>query len=242
MLSPKALSRAARYALLGLLLGACHGYDKDDDHSKTPYYDVWEFEPNSTHCCPHDLGWITVGDDFVIGGDIRDDSYDPFDGFLLRTQGPCTVRFVLEPLDGFSDLDLCVWDPLLGDFAFCFESPDPYEQGVFNIPYSGAPFHLVVASYAGDSEYRLRVECDPINWGLVEGSSGAADAANAAKPGHFDAYRPAAVEAPAPSPVLPAWILEIDLESGDYAVRDAVWVNAVIGREELRSDDVQGAP
>jgi hypothetical protein len=243
MLSPKALSRAARLALLGFLLGACHGYDKDDDPPKAPYYDVWEFEPNSTHCCPNDLGWLAVGDNFVIGGTIRDDNADPFDGFLLRAQGPCTVRFVLEPLDGFSDLDLCVWDPVLGDFAFCFESPDAYEQGVFNIPYSGAPFHLVVASYAGDSEYRLQVECDPIQWGLSSGFPASAEAGEDAKPGHFDAYRPAPASDPFESPAaVPAWILELDLESGSYALHDALLVRAVERREEVRAAAVEDAP
>lgn len=205
-------------------LCACHRSSKYG-HEPVPYYDVWEQEPNDANCCANDLGWIAIGDEFVIGGAIRDDGFDPFDGFHLRSLAPCAVRFALEPLDGVSDLDLCVWDPWLGDFAFCFESGAAIEQGVFNVPSGGASFHLVVASYIGRSEYRLRVRCEPIGLGLNAGEAPAAEA-DSPKHGRFDAYRPSEEASAAPVDWRPLWLVEYDAASDSLEVRPGAWRDA----------------
>lgn len=202
-------------------LCACHGESRHV-HPPVAPFDVWEQEPNDAHCCANDLGWIGVGDEFVIGGSIRDDNLDPFDGFQLRALGPCSVRFALEPLNGVSDLDLCVWDPLLANFAFCFESSAAVEQGVFNVPNSGAAFHLVVASYIGDSEYRLWVRCEPIGLGLNAGEAPPAESSSP-KAGQFDAYRPLEEEPARRAALGPAWMLEYDPQLDQIELRAGAW-------------------
>lgn len=225
----RAASRHLAAALALGALAACHAHwDDDDHHHPAPYYDFWELEPNDSHCCPDDLGWVAVGDAFVIGGSIRDDGFDPFDGFELTSVGPCSIRFQLEPLDGVSDLDLCVWDPVLGDFAFCFESSDWIEQGSFNVPFSGSSFHLVVASYAGDSEYRLSVQCVPIGLGLTDQGGGEElgerRAELSSKAQRFGEYGPAeAAEEVEELEVESAVIVDLDLATGEHRVVEVRW-------------------
>lgn len=213
---------AVQIAPLVLAASACHVESRGGAPVAFPY-DVWEQEPNDTNCCPNNMGWVSVGDAFVIGGAIRDDALDPFDGFLLRNTGPCSIRFTLEPLDGVSDLDLCVWDPLVGDFAFCFESGDSIEQGVFNVPNGGDAFHLVVASYFGRSEYRLHVCCEPIGLGLTAGDAPAA-VQGSATAGHFAPYAGSPAPASLPPPrVGPLWVLDHDEHFEHLELREGVW-------------------
>lgn len=228
---------AFRIAPLALALSACHVERKDGSHVAFPY-DVWEQEPNDSHCCPDNMGWVSVGDSFVIGGSIRDDGLDPFDGFLLRNTGPCSIRFALEPLDGVSDLDLCVWDPLVGDFAFCFETSNAVEQGVFNVPNGGDAFHLVVASYIGRSDYRLHVRCEPIGLGLVAGDAPAATGEHP-KAAHFAPYAgaPAQVESPRLR-AGPVWVLDHDANFDHVELREGIWIAPALRANNLaRSEE-----
>lgn len=214
---------AVRVLPLLLIVNACHVERVDGGPVALPF-DVWEQEPNDSHCCANDVGWVSVGDSFVIGGSIRDDGLDPFDGFRLRNVGPCSIRFALEPLDGVSDLDLCVWDPLLGSFSFCFESANPVEHGVFNVPFGGEDFHLVVASYVGHSEYRLHVRCEPIGFGLVAGDAPGA-AGNRLKAGHFAPYGAAPSAAPAPRRSAgPLWVLDYDADFEHIELHEGLWI------------------
>jgi hypothetical protein len=206
-------------------VSACHVDSKLSPAPAHPY-DVWESEPNDAHCCAHDLGWLSVGDQFVLGGTIRDDGLDPFDGFRLRSSGPCSVRFVLQPLDGVSDLDLCVWDPLLNDFAFCFESGAQLEQGVFNVHSSGAAFHLVVASYIGRSEYRLWISCEPIGLGLNAGEAPPARAPSP-KANRFNGYGAASENVALESSLGPLWVVEYDADSDQVDVQPGAWWRAM---------------
>lgn len=213
---------AALAPLFAVVLGACEVHvDHPHAHPVTPDYDVWESEPNDSHCCPDDMGSVSVGDAFVIGGTIRDDAYDPYDGFELANVQPCAIRFYLEPLDGVSDLDLCVWDPAIGDFAFCFDSANAYEEGVFEVSSSWNSFHLVVASYSGDCEYRLYVECEPIGLGLTA----AAEVRGPHKALEFDGYGPAndAVEEPGARLLARGVMLEIDPVSGEFETASIEW-------------------
>jgi len=208
----------------------------ETEHNKfvpTPAFDVWEREPNDSECCPHALGWVWVGDAFVIGGNIRDDVNDLYDGFRLQNSWPCRIRFWLEPLDGVSDLDLCVWDPIQGQYAYCFETSDPIEYGEFNVPFGDYAFDLVVNSYSGDAEYRLYVNCDPIVFGLNATAAAPASAAKVVREHTYGESREA-LEARREEPVRPAWILEVDRSSGDFDVHPAAWRPVRAARRELK--------
>lgn len=232
-------------ALFAVSLAACG----EIEHRKPPPwppFDVWEAESNDSECCPNWLGWVSVGNAFVIGGNIRDDVQDLYDGFRLRNTWPCRIRFWLEPLDGVSDLDLCVWDPIQGQYAFCFETSDPVEYGEFNVPFGDYTFDLVVNSYSGDSEYRLYVNCDPIIFGVNATAAPATDAKVARE--HTYGEPREAREVEPEEQALPAWIIEVDARSGDFKVHEASWrrVGApqrkVVGlKEEPGEHGVEGA-
>ncbi len=208
-------------ALVLLATCACSEEPKKPPAPLVPF-DVWERERNDDHWSANNLGWLAVGDDFVIGGSIRDDAFDPYDGFELRAMTPCAVRFALEPLDGVSDLDLCVWDPWIGDFAFCFQSAAAVELGVFNIHSGGAQFHLVVASYVGRSEYRLRVRCEPLGLGLSAGAAPAAETSSV-KQAQFEGYRPSVEPRADAANWRPLWLVEYDLSLDTLEVRQGAW-------------------
>jgi len=141
--------------------GGCGTPDDTPPPPPTPAYDIWELEPNDDGCCPDYLGTTYAGDAFVIGGRIRDDLYDPFDGFGLTSGEPHDVEFFLEPVAGSADLDFGVWDPYLGQFVLLWESPYATESGRFTVSGTFEDYQLVVMSYSGDAEYRLSVWIDP---------------------------------------------------------------------------------
>ncbi|MCY3002397.1 MAG: hypothetical protein NTV21_11390 [Planctomycetota bacterium] len=146
-----------------------------------PFYDFWEIEPNDGACCPDVVGTVYVGDEFIVGGTIRDDSFDAYDGFGLTSGEPLEIEFFLEPVGTNADLDLGVWDPVVGDFVLLWDSPGTTEGGRFTISGALRDFQLVVMSYSGDSEYRLWVWVDPPALGAL-----AAAPAEAAEPTRLD--------------------------------------------------------
>lgn len=224
-------------ALFAASLAACG----EIEHRKppaSPPFDVWEAESNDSECCPNWLGWVSVGNAFVIGGHIRDDVQDLYDGFRLQNTWPCRIRFWLEPLDGVSDLDLCVWDPIQGQYAFCFETSDPVEYGEFNVPFGDYTFDLVVNSYSGDSEYRLYVNCDPIIFGVNATAAPATDA----KVGREHTYGEPreALEVESQDHALPAWVIEVDPRSGDFKVHEAAWRRIGGARRKVEGGKEEG--
>jgi hypothetical protein len=140
-----------------LALAACdHRHHEDPEPPPVdPFFDIWEIEPNDFACCPDELGSFFVGDELVIGGHIRDDGFDPYDGFGMSNGEPLDVEFYLEPVGEWADLDLGVWDPWTGEFVLLWDSPEAVESGRFTVSSSLEDFHLVVMSFDGDAEYRL---------------------------------------------------------------------------------------
>jgi len=196
--------------------GACDYPNYHVGHPPRPDWDAWESEPNDSHAEPNVLGFFYVGDEFTLGGWIRDDVYDPFDGFAITSGEPLDISFVLEPVASNADLDLCVWDPQLGAFAFCFDSPNSVEVGRFSVPDGLTEFHMVVSSYSGDTEYRLRIRAEPLTFGALPEGAGAGSKPERAVP--YDCYAaPRALaepEAVAPRIVARGAYFEIDGETG----------------------------
>jgi hypothetical protein len=115
-----------------------------------------------------------------------------------------------------------VYDPQLGDFAFCFETADAIESGRFSVPSAFTDFHLVVNSYALASEYRLEVYCVPISLGAMAQEPAVTDRPGRAVP--FDGYFGGAAVADEPEVethvVAQGELLEIDAATGALVERD----------------------
>jgi hypothetical protein len=226
-LAPPA-SIVASSLLASVLASGCTVWiHEDDDHPHDPPpppFDLWENEPNDSHCCPDDVGTLFVGGEIVIGGHIQDDFDDPFDGFAFESGEPIEVHFVLEPVGSGADLDLCVWDPVAGAIAFCFDSPSSVEIGQFEVTSSFDPFHLVVASFVGDAEYRLTVWAEPVGFGALGAAASTPDEDLRERLVPFDRYGPdePADEPDEPEVLDPGRIFEIDTVSGTVLRRDLV--------------------
>jgi hypothetical protein len=207
---------------LALVLGSC---TYEAHHAYTPppppSYDLWEAEPNDAACCPDGIGQLWVGDSLVIGGDITQLGPDFFDGFAFQNMQPCDIEFALVPVYSNADLDLCVYDPMLGDFAFCFETGNAIESGRFSVPSAFTDFQLVVSSYANASEYRLEIHCVPISLGVMAQNSAQHERSGRAVP--LASYFGGAVVESEPEAaarvVAQGELLEIDMGTGDVVER-----------------------
>jgi hypothetical protein len=182
---------------------------------------VWEAEPNDAACCPDGIGQLWVGDCLVIGGTITELGPDFFDGFAFQNAQPCDIEFALVPVYSSADLDLCVYDPVIDDYAFCFETGNAIESGRFSVPSAFTDFQLVVSSYAYASEYRLEIHCVPISLGMMAESSAQPERSGRAVP--LASYFADSVVEAEPEletrVVARGELLEIDMETGDVVER-----------------------
>ncbi|MCY2960926.1 MAG: hypothetical protein NTY35_12245 [Planctomycetota bacterium] len=170
-------SRHAPFAAVALgALAACHG--SAEVVVTVPGDPVYsEAEPNDDAFTADDFGTLSAGEHVCIEGSVRDDAYDPQDGFAFTATGPIVVDFTLDAGCACADLDVWIYDPLLDEFVGVFDSPSSSERGTFTV-YSQS-FHVVVVSAAGDASYRLDVRATPIYAALAAGADtvavGAAD-------------------------------------------------------------------
>lgn len=174
---PRSLSRALAPASLALLpacgVGFVHGSLEVFDGGTPTYY---ETEPNDSAFGPDYLTTMAPGDALEVCGSVDDGCCDPYDGFAIDTTDAVELHVELTALDGWSDLDVCVYDPWSDVFLACFESSGSYESGTVAI---GAPaeLHLVVRAWSGASDYVLRVEAYPLP-GWYAASTAPADPSN----------------------------------------------------------------
>lgn len=141
-------------AVLCVLAAGCH--DAHEVVVTKPAPPVYgETEPNDDVFGADDFGYLVPGDEFGIVGSVRDDPYDPQDGFAFTAAGPIVVDFVLDAQCACADLDVWLYDPLRDEFVAVYDSPHAHEHGSFTV--YGQAFHLVVVSAAGDAPYRLDV-------------------------------------------------------------------------------------
>ncbi|MEM7310807.1 MAG: hypothetical protein AAF682_29320 [Planctomycetota bacterium] len=139
-----------------------------------------ESEPNDLSCCPDYFGTLVPGEFLSIQGFISDDGFDPYDGFAFTAFEPITVEFRLFADHPAADLDVCLYDPQLGIFVDCFESPFDPEVGVAHILLGGTEFHLVVNSFLGSSSYALELDVFPLHFDGVSAEAPAAPATTGA--------------------------------------------------------------
>jgi hypothetical protein len=150
--------KAPFLAAASLVLVSCGQYSKGYDGPPTYY----EIEDNDDAWNANFIEYADASTHVEIRGHVQAFGFDRFDGFAFVTSEPMTVHFQLRADDAFTDLDLCVYDPGVDDFVDCFDSAWSPEDGSFAVLAAGQEFHLVVESYAFDSDYTLEVWGEPI--------------------------------------------------------------------------------
>jgi hypothetical protein len=211
-------------AALAVALGGCYAhYDHSYPAPVPPPFDTWENEPNDVAWSPDPIGPLAVGDGLIIGGHVTELGPDFFDGFAFQSVEPCDIQFTLVAENPGGDLDLCVYDPQLGVYSFCFENGGSVETGRFSVPNAWTDFHLVVSSFSGDSEYRLDVACLPITFGALAQSAPASTRLGRAVPmeRYFAAENEPAVE-PTTQVVARGVALELDLATDELRTAPVV--------------------
>jgi hypothetical protein len=158
------MRRAQVLATFVLLVSfVSQGCDDDDDCDDCQNFPVFiETERNDDPATANDFGLLVPGDHFFIDGTIRDDGLDEFDGFRFTSGDMIHVDFQLFIDDPASDLDVCLYDPLLDVTVDCFATPNNPEQGGVDVVSAGFDFHLVVESFLGLSGYSLEIIVQPL--------------------------------------------------------------------------------
>ena len=116
-----------------------------------------EAEPNDTASTSHRLGTLRLGDTRRVFGSITDDGSDDLDGFQVILQDRADVAVTLTAVNGASDLDVYLVDPVSLQILDGLTSLSASESGTFTI--KGAAF-LVVDSASGTSDYELEVQAN----------------------------------------------------------------------------------
>lgn len=185
LLAVRTLSLAALPLLPGCFLHVVH---HDDD----PVYA--EVEPNDSAVTAPFYGGLRPGDGFSIEGHVQEQGFDLYDGAAVRADAPIELVFDLVSHAAFSDLDVCVYDPELGQFVVCADGPSDPEHGSVIVLEAGKVLHLVVTSAAGDAPYTLSVHARTAVFPLTAAAR-AGDAGDPAKDAKRAGY--ARVDAPA---------------------------------------------
>jgi hypothetical protein len=147
-------------ASMSLLLAGCSVHVAKEP-AGPPVFD--ELEPNDSAYTAPFFGGVRPGDAFTILGHVTDDGPDLYDGFALRADEPCAIAFELVSHSPYTDLDVCVFDPDLGEFVVCADGPSDPEHGSVVILEPGKVVHLVVTSAYGDTGYELRVAGESVS-------------------------------------------------------------------------------
>jgi hypothetical protein len=225
------------------LAAACdsggHGH-----HAPPPDPTLYEVEPNGTAATANGVGPIRPGDYFPIRGHVSDFGPDLFDGFAFVSDVPLEVEVVLTADHPAADLDFCVFDPFLGEFIGCFETPWNPEVGYVTVFEPGVEFHLVVSSYRGSSGYTLEVIgrelcCEPEALGRIAGERLRAREASeeTRRAAFWSAYVPpvavARSDEQAVLPLVRGVVVSIDPDSGE--IEEVAYVRrgdrmAVVGK------------
>lgn len=171
---------------------------------------IGEVEPNDGACCAQFVAVLAPYTSVELAGYVTADGPDQFDGFAFVADQPCEVQIALVAEDPFADLDVCVFDPQLGDFTYCLQTVLNPEVGSFPIFFAQQEFHLVVTSAFSASAYRLQVAVRPLS-ATAAYAPGAGRSADPARAAHLDGYLcPAAVIAAAPRTLVRGVLIETE--------------------------------
>lgn len=206
--------RFAAWAL-PLFLTACYD-DDDDDCGSCDDLVVYESEINDSSAQADWIGVVYPGQALSIRGHVTKSGPDLFDGFAFVTGAPLQIDVSLWADAWGADLDLCVWDPVFGQYVTCFETAAQPESGSFLVLEAGKEIHLVVRSFAGDSAYWLDVAGAAADYGLQAAQIGIPERA----PGVWDDYGPVSTSAET-EPGREALWLEIAADGSLFAAAPA---------------------
>ena len=211
------------YALLACLpaVAACHVQRSDTVEV------VDEREPNNESDNANYLGLLRPGDRLQVNGCVCDPFFDTFDGFAFESLEAIDVEVELVWDSPFADFDICIYEPAIDEFVYCFDSPyNHVESGRFEVNFD-SDFHIVVDALVGQGSYTLYVNAYSRGSYLKDApsvDSGTADS-NAAsltpvaeRAKAFEGYRSGTSAIPTERPLprsVTGWILTIDPDSGD---------------------------
>jgi hypothetical protein len=183
-----------------------------------------EVEENGHPSNANYIGPVSVGDYFVIHGDVSELYADWFDGFWMYATEDVDVEFVLSYSNPFADLDVGWFAPANQGYVQNWETSYNPEVGILPL-YANEDFHLVVSPWTGSSSYQLEVIGHPIGYGAsqppapVTPVTAAATAARVRKV-PFERYHTPepALEAEA-RPLAEGLVIEIDPQDGSVRSR-----------------------
>jgi hypothetical protein len=148
-------------AAFGLVACHRHGHGHDGDGSNGIVV-FREAEVNDEPASANHFGLLRPGQRFFIDGFVRDDAFDPFDGFAFTAREPLHVDFELFIDAPGADLDVSLYDPQLDATVAAWTSTDNPEVGGVDVFAGGLDFHLVIESFAGDTSYSLAITVGPL--------------------------------------------------------------------------------
>jgi len=205
-----------------LLVSAACTARVEHDRGAPPPKVYAEIEPNDTAYLAPSYGGLAPGQAFTIVGNITSSGPDFYDGFSVRADAPCTIDFELVSHSAFTDLDLCVYDPELGEFVVCAEGPYDPEKGQVTILEVGKVVQFVVTSSAGATGYSLGLCASAYGYSFaaLQADESQDPVKAARRAGYLTRAEP---EDGARRPVpLPAEVLEFDLATGAVLRRPAL--------------------
>jgi len=109
-----------------------------------------EREPNDSAAGPNYLTVLYAGDSIEITGHVDGGCCDPFDGFAIDAGEPLELQFELIAHDGWSDLDLRVYDPAADIFIACHENEGATEYGSLYVDANGLAGGCLAATAPAD--------------------------------------------------------------------------------------------
>ncbi len=156
--------RTAAFAASLLVLAGCSGgghHHHGGTGSGVAHY--YEAEPNGHPSNANFVRSVSIGDYFVINGQVSSFHNDWFDGFWMWATEDVDVEFILTYNDPFADLDVGWYDPAGGGYVQRWETSYNPEIGLLPL-YANEDFHLVVTPWTGTSTYTLEIIGHPLGY------------------------------------------------------------------------------
>jgi hypothetical protein len=156
--------------LAGLLtvVGCSGGIDTfGGDYFGPPVYG--EHEPNDSPWEPDILGLVDTHSNFIVEGYVEAVGWDTVDTFEIEASEPVAISFELYGDSLFADLDLCLFDPDIGQVVACYDGSWNPEEGYFTLDWPGKRVVLMVEAYLVDSSYSLEILASPLPYNSDSG-------------------------------------------------------------------------
>ncbi len=125
-----------------------------------------EREPNDSPFQADPISGVDIFSYLVVQGHVQPPGFfDVYDHFEFVALEPATFDLQLDGLAPYSDMDISLWDPDLGQIVAVWDSPLNPELGTFTVTQPGKVFVLLVEAYNAPSDYDLTLMGRPILYG-----------------------------------------------------------------------------